>query len=300
MAKIRGCLDTRHGDETDPWILELADRFGENLPYRFVDSAHPVGHTGYSSALHAIVLAAVGVWCFVTALAGGLVGLVLGNIRLPALLFVASNPAAAAGANIGVSGVAAATASIAHLRARRVNWQLVAWMLPPSVVGAIAGSVGSSYVPANALRIVIGSALLLFGLDLLRPRRGPVGAEARGEPDIRAAVLSGAIIGLLGGLIGLILGSLRMPALLRWVGEQPQRAIGTNLVVGIAVGAAGVVGHLPGGIDWTLFAIGAGASIPGALLGSRLTGRLSQSALLRAVGVILLCAGTAAILQGAV
>jgi uncharacterized protein len=242
----------------------------------------------------------VGVWCFVTALAGGLVGLVLGNIRLPVLLFVASNPAAAAGANIGVSGVAAATASITHLRARRVNWQLVVWMLPPSVIGAVAGGIASSKVPANTLRIVIGAALLAFGVDLLRPRRERDAAARSGELDLRAAVLSAAVIGVLGGLIGLILGSLRMPALLRWVGEQPQRAIGTNLVVGIAVGAAGLIGHLPGGIDWTLFAIGAGASIPGALLGSRLTGRLSQASLLRAVGVILLCTGGAAIVQGAV
>ena len=250
--------------------------------------------------MHALVLVGVGLWCFVTALAGGLVGLVLGNIRLPALLFVASNPAAAAGANIGVSGVAAATASFAHLRARRVNWRLVGWMLAPSIAGAVAGGVASSYVPANALRIVIGSALLVFGVDLVRPRPLRVRRRPSAGLDFRAAVLSAAIIGVLGGLIGLILGSLRMPALLRWVGEQPERAIGTNLVVGIAVGAAGLIGHLPGGIDWTLFAIGAVASIPGALIGSRLTGRLSPPALLRAVGTILLCAGTAAILQGAI
>ena len=48
------------------------------------------------------------------------------------------------------------------------------------------------------------------------------------------------MIGLLGGLVGLILGSLRMPALLRWVGETPQRAVGTNVTVGVFVGVAGV------------------------------------------------------------
>jgi uncharacterized membrane protein YfcA len=249
--------------------------------------------------LHAVALAAVALWCFLTALAGGLVGLVLGNIRLPALLFVATNPAAAAGANIGVSGVAAATASIAHVRSHRVHWRVVAWMLPPSVVGAVAGGVASSYVPANALRIVIGSALLLFGIDLLRPRRTAL-TPPSDELDLRAAVISGAVIGVLGGLIGLILGAVRLPALLRWVGEEPRRAVGTNLVVGVAVGAAGLVGHLPGGIDWTLFGIGAAASVPGALIGSRLTGRLSEGALLRAVALILLGAGTAAILQGVV
>jgi uncharacterized membrane protein YfcA len=247
-----------------------------------------------------LTLVGVGIWCFLVALAGGLVGLVLGNIRLPVLLFAAASPAAAGGANIAVSGLAAAAASITHIRARRVDWRLVAWMLPPSVLGAIGGGAAASYVPADALRILIGSALLLFGIDLLRPRRsGPI-PPPRAEPDIRAAVLSGAVIGVLGGLIGLILGSLRMPALLRWVGEEPARAVGTNLVVGVAVGLAGLVGHLPGGIDWTLLEVGAAGSVPGALLGSRLTGRLSPANLLRAVGVILLIAGIAAIAQSVV
>jgi uncharacterized membrane protein YfcA len=60
------------------------------------------------------------------------------------------------------------------------------------------------------------------------------------------------------------------------------------------------VGHLPGGIDWTLLEVGAAGSVPGALIGSRLTGRLSPANLLRAVGVILLIAGIAAIAQGVV
>jgi uncharacterized membrane protein YfcA len=249
--------------------------------------------------VHALVLAAVGLWCFAVALAGGLAGLVLGNIRLPVLLFASSNPAAAGGANIAVSGIAAAAASITHVRAGRVDWRLVAWMLPPSAAGAAAGGAIASYVPADALRIVIGTALLVFGIDLLRPKGTQEGAPCSGR-NLRAAVASGALIGLLGGLIGLILGSLRLPALIRWVGEEPARAIGTNLVVGIAVGAAGLAGHAPGGIDWTLLWVGATGSAPGAVLGSRLTGRLSTRRLLQAVGVILLVAGTAAILQGAI
>ena len=81
------------------------------------------------------------------------------------------------------------------------------------------------------------------------------------------------------------------------MGEEPARAIGTNLVVGVAVGVAGVAGHLPGGVDWTLLALGAGASVPGALLGARLTGRLDERQLLRAVGAILVVAGGAALVQ---
>jgi uncharacterized membrane protein YfcA len=249
--------------------------------------------------VHGLVLIGVGIWCFLVALTGGLLGLVLGNIRLPILLLVGTNPAAAAGANIAVSGVAAATASIAHIRARRVDWRLVAWMLPPSVAGAIAGGYAAGRLPAETLQIVIGSALLVFGVDLLRPRRAAL-PPPREKPDLRAAVIAGAAIGAIGGLIGLILGTLRVPALIRWVGEDHLRAIGTNLVVGVAVGAAGLLGHLPTGVDWTLLAVGAASSIPGALIGSQFAGRLSATALLRAIGVILLVSGATTIVRGVI
>jgi uncharacterized protein len=257
-------------------------------------------------------------WCFIVALAGGAVGLVLGNIRLPVVLLVASSPAAGAGANIGISGVAAFAAAAAHVRAGRINWRLFAWMAPPSMAGAVAGGLLSGAITDTALLIVIGVTLLLFGVDLLlregrgatRSGRGRAGSAATAGPragpaqsppgeqlDIRAAVVSGALIGLLGGLVGLILGALRMPALLRWVGELPHRAVGTNLAVGFWVGLAGVAGHLPGGVDWTALAAGAAASVPGALLGARLTGRMSERQLLRAIGAVLVVAGAATVVQ---
>jgi uncharacterized membrane protein YfcA len=92
-----------------------------------------------------------------------------------------------------------------------------------------------------------------------------------------------------------------MPALLRFVGEPPSRAVGTNLAVGVLVGIAGLIGHLPSaGPDWRLIAVGGAASIPGALLGARLTGRLSDRALVQAIGAVLLVAGTAAGIQAVV
>lgn len=250
-----------------------------------------------TSTLTILAYAAVALWCFLTALAGGVAGLVLGNIRLPALLLVASSPAAGAGANIGVSAIAALTAGSTHIRAGRIDWRLVAWMTPPSVAGAVIGGLAAGALPGDALLVVIGVTLLGFGIDLLRPRRRPT--VRRDRVDVRAAAAVGAVIGLLGGLVGLILGALRMPALLR-LGEPPAQAVGTNLTVGVAVGIAGVAGHAPGGVDWGLLALGAAASIPGALLGARLTGRLDERQLLRAVGAILLVAGSAAIVQGLV
>jgi uncharacterized membrane protein YfcA len=229
-------------------------------------------------------------WCFAVALAGGLVGLVLGNLRLPATLLVASSAAAGTGANLVVSAAAAATATIAHLRAGRINWRLFAWMAPPSIVFAVVGGYVSGVLPRGLLLGAIAAVLLVSGVQLLA--RPPAAGGRPERLNLRAAVVSGAVVGFLGGVVGLILGSLRMPALLRLVGESPARAAGTNVAVGFWVGVAGALGHLPSTApDWTVAAVGSAASIPGALLGARLTGRLDEPQLVRAIAVVLLAAG---------
>jgi uncharacterized membrane protein YfcA len=235
---------------------------------------------------------AFALWCFAVALAGGLVGLVLGNLRLPVVLLLASSPAVGAGTNLAISAVAAATAAAAHIHAGRINWRLFAWVAPPSIAGAVAGGYLSGELPGGLLLAVIAAVLLYSGLDLLRWRPPPARRTTE-EPalNIRAAVVAGAGIGLLGGFVGLILGSLRMPALLRVVHEVPARAVGTNVSVGFCVGVAGALAHLPSSApDWPLLALGGAASIPGALLGSRLTGRLSDRGLVRAIAIVLLVA----------
>jgi hypothetical protein len=180
-----------------------------------------------------------------------------------------------------------------------VNWRLFGWMAPPSVAGALAGGYLAGVVPDEAVLLGISVVLLYSGVDLLRRRPRPRTASApQARLDVRAAVISGAVIGVLGGFVGLILGSLRMPALLRLVGETPSRAVGTNLLVGVCVGVAGLLGHLESAApDLAIVLVGSVASIPGALLGARLTGRLSEAQLVRAIAVVLLVAGIAAALQ---
>src|ERR687888_785851 len=107
--------------------------------------------------------AGLGAWSFAVALAGGTVGLVLGNLRLPLFVLAASSRAGGGGANIAVSGISAATASISHIRAGRINWRLFAWMAPPSIIGAMVGGLASGALPSRVLLGVIAAALLWFG-----------------------------------------------------------------------------------------------------------------------------------------
>jgi uncharacterized membrane protein YfcA len=202
------------------------------------------------------------------------------------MILLATSPSAAAGTNIGISAASAASGSLRHAREGRVSWRVVAWMLPPSVAGAFVGGYFGRDVPDQALLGVAAAILLFNGIDLLvRPFRSHPRTRLRVAP----AVAGGLGIGALGGAIGVILGTMRMPVLLRGVGMTAARAVGTNLVVGFAVGVVGLAAHAARlEVEWKLLAAGAPAALVGGWLGARVTGRLSELFLRRALGAALI------------
>lgn len=248
-------------------------------------------------------LIAVLVWSFAVSFFGGLVGLVLGNLRLPLIVLVASSPAAGAGANVAISGVAAITAGYGHWRGGRISWRLFWWMAPTSLVGAIAGGLISGVLPDRVLLGAISVVVLYGAFEIWRYQR-PEAENGGRIPTQRELLVNAALIGfgvgILGGFVGLILGSLRLPALVRWAGVTPYSAVGTNAAVGAVVGIGGLIGHLPSGVDWGILAVGAAAAMPAAYLGSRFTGRLDERQLIKAIAAVLVVSGTSMAIQAIV
>jgi len=234
---------------------------------------------------------------FVAGYFGSALGLVLGTLRLPLILVAAGSPLAAAGTNIAISAAAAATGGLRHAREGRVDWRVVAWMAPPSVVGAVAGALLAGDVPERVLYALIAAVLVWSGIDLaLRP----IAPRARGRLRLGAAAGHGLVIGAIGGAVGVILGTLRMPALVRSVGLDVRRAAGTNLVVGFLLGVAGFATHATASvIEWDLLAVGLAGALPGAWLGARLTGVASENALRLALGATLVLIGVVFAVQAA-
>lgn len=219
----------------------------------------------------------------------------LGTLRLPALMLAAGNTAAAAGTNIAISAAAAASGGWRHAREGRVDWRVVAWMTPPSVVGAVAGALLGSSVPERLLFAGIAAVLAWNGFDLLAR---PIRARPRAEPRLWPAGAFGFAIGLVGGAIGVILGTLRMPALLGAIGLTAHKAVGTNLVVGFALGVAAFATYAAQlEVEWDLLAAGLAGALPGAWFGARVTGRLSDELLRRLIGVALLLIAAAFAVQ---
>jgi uncharacterized membrane protein YfcA len=235
---------------------------------------------------------------FVAGYVGSMLGLVLGTLRLPLIVWLAGSPLAAAGTNIAISAAAAASGSVRHAREGRVDWRLVAWMAPPSIAGAVLGAIFADEVSERLLQVLIAAVLLWSGVDLaLRPVRPQLRHRLRLWP----AVAGGLGIGALGGAVGVILGTLRMPTLVRGVGMDVKRAAGTNLVVGFLLGVAGFAAHAGAvGVEWELLIAGLAGAIPGGWFGAKATGRYDENLLRTALGAVLVLVGLVFALQALV
>ena len=249
-------------------------------------------------------------------LSGGVVGIALGVIRLPMLTLFGVDPLIAAGTNLMISVMGSTIGTLEAFFDKRVVPTVVFAMGGPAIVGAFVGGYFADAVPIWILLTVVTllmawSALFLifWSLRIMRIRRRYPSARTRramtggGNDELELDMkqvsregIAGFAIGLIGGAVGLVLGVLRMPALLA-MKMDPHKAAGTNLAITVLVGIAGFVGHLlKGGVDWHLVAI---VGIPGVLgmyAGTRLANRFDAAGLRLVVGIVVLLVAPAVLL----
>lgn len=233
-------------------------------------------------------------------------GLALGTMRLPALLLLGVSAPTAAGTNIIVSTSSALTGAIYHLRAGRVDINMAIVIGVPSMIGAFLGSFNGDRIPESILLIAIGLLVFWQGIEFLRPEILVGDTYQSGKLRLGTTrtvtvggMTTGFALGLLGGAVGLILGSLRLPAMIRILGANPRSAAGTNLIIGFAMGSMGWIGHVTqGNVDYTLALLMGISGMCGSYLGAKLTGRVTMSRLTTTLGLILLIIGTILVWRG--
>jgi len=255
-----------------------------------------------------IVLAISG---FAIGFVGGMVGLVLGVVRFPVVMSVETSASITAGTNLGISTLGAITAALRHYRLGNIHFRLFLILGLTGAAGAFIGSFLTGYVPVSYLLVVIGIIVLYESYVLLKGsrtgreniNRNEISENPRSEGSENTDRISvytqeklifiesiiGFGIGVLGGLVGLVLGSIRMPAMISILKMEPRVAVGTNLAASSIMGISGLVGHIiNNNIDYfVLIIMGAGAMI-GGYLGARYTNLFSERSLKRVIGLVLI------------
>jgi len=186
-----------------------------------------------------------------------------------------------------------------HARNGTVNWRLVGWLCVGSVPAAFLGVlllrlVGDDATMQHVIKVALGVALLLAAGGLLlkawagRRRHGSGPAPAITVRPVRTLLL-GAAGGLVVGLTSVGSGSLIIVALLMlYPALRANDLVGTDLVQAIPLVAAAALGHaLFGDLHLDIAAAVLVGSIPGVLIGARISSR-APAALVRTALVIVL------------
>ena len=271
---------------------------------------------------------------FVVGFVGGMVGLVLGVLRLAFIILgvessfspssSSSSVSVAAGTNIGVSTFGAAAAAIRHFRQKNISLQTFLIMAATGSIGGFFGSVFTKYIPVTLLLGLIAIIVLYEAFVIIKSSRkkkdeemrsnnneednnnldlihGPSSAlrsspsnpsnisGVRNKQFIFTESFIGFGIGFVGGLVGLIIGSIRLPAMISVLKMETKVAIGTNLAASSLTGASSLVGHLiNGNVDFLIMITMGPAAMLGGYMGAKYTNRFSEGSLKLIIGIVLI------------
>lgn len=232
----------------------------------------------------------------------GLTGMGGGALMTPILvLFFGVPPLAAVSSDLAASAVMKPFGGWVHARRGTVNWALVRWLCLGSVPSAFLGvllmrALGDGESVQDVVRLALGVALLLAvaGL-LLKAYNSRRTGTSDGTPQITVrpvpTVLLGAVGGLVVGMTSVGSGSLIIVILLAlYPMLRPNDLVGTDLIQAIPLVAAAALGHaIFGDLQLDLAAAVLVGSVPGVLIGARLSSR-APAGVVRAALVIVLIA----------
>ena len=222
-------------------------------------------------------------------------------LTTPLLIYVVGFDAKQAiAASLFVVGVTSIFGLISHARAGRVVWRIGLLFGGAGMVGAFIGGQIGSHLPSTLLLAAFAVMMGITAVAMIRGRKQVHGKAHKGLPLFRI-LLDGLVVGFVTGLVGAGGGFLVVPALALLAGLAMPRAVATSLLVVAMKSFAGLAGYIftfgngsfislnpETKINWTVTLIITAAAIVGALIGSRIVGRVHPDKLRMAFGYFVL------------
>jgi len=238
---------------------------------------------------------------------GAAVGLLGGGgsiLTTPLLVYVVGFDAKQAiTASLFVVAITSLFGLIAHARAGRVRWKTGLIFGAAGMVGAFLGGQVGALLPGELLLAAFSVMMGVTAVAMIRGRKKVTGhGPHKGLPLFRI-IFDGLIVGLVTGLVGAGGGFLVVPALALLGGLPMPNAVATSLLVVAMKSIAGFLGYAltfggdsfiaintatttlnDGASIWPVTLIVTAMAIIGALVGSRIVGRIHPDKLRKAFG----------------
>lgn len=236
----------------------------------------------------------------------GLTGTGGGALLTPLLILLGwAPPVVAVGTDLVWGAVTRATGAFIHWRQGTVDFSIVKFLAIGSVPGALAGLALLAHLRSsgdgNSDRLVLrmlGVALVVVALSIFsRCFRGSqenlIGHKENLRRRRSLTILVGAVVGFLVSLTSVGSGSLIISCLVvLYRGTPLRRIVGSDIVHALVLVGVAAIGHLGmGSINRSLLGALLLGSVPGVLLGSKMTCIVPDRALRPLLGTTLLLLG---------
>lgn len=240
-----------------------------------------------------------------TGLLVGMTGMGGGSLMTPILVFLFGvSPATAIGTDIAHGAVFKSVGAVQHRRMGHVKARLAGWMLVGSVPASLAGvwlADRLAHQYGDSVKDVMGRVLgaaLLFGAvglvakSLVRAKELPKGVWTLTTRDRVAAILIGLFGGFIVGLTSVGSGVFFGLTLLVVFPLRAHKVVGTDIFhAAVLLYVAGAAHWAAGNVDFHILSWLLVGSIPGVLIGGRLTLSIPESTLRLVLAGVLGLAG---------
>jgi uncharacterized membrane protein YfcA len=221
----------------------------------------------------------------------GMTGTGSGVVLTPLLLILTPYPALTIiGTDVVIGTLTRLLGVLEHKRLKQVRWRLGVFLIGGSVPGTVAGGVLVHWMKSHlaapqidhALKTVLAILLITVAvfLPIARSRESNLRhtlVEPRTPFEGFKLLATGALVGLLVAVTSIGSGSLMMIFLLLLTPFRAAEMVGTDILYGVGTGAMASSIHLwMGNLDTGLFLRLLAGTLPGVIVGSRLTVRISE------------------------
>jgi uncharacterized membrane protein YfcA len=214
----------------------------------------------------------------------GLTGMGGGSLITPIMIFIFGvQPVFAVGTDLVLSALTKMAGAATHFRLKSVNFKITKTLLYGSIPGAITGLLflkAVSYFnvfPINSfITRLLGIVLIFVSAGLFYPRIWKFADRLKSSPDVRKKT---AIVRVVSFGVGFAVsitsvgsGSIFVPFLLATYSLPVSQIVGIDVFHGAVLTAVAGAGHLANGtVDFHLLLNLLAGSVPGVVLGSKLS-----------------------------
>ena len=230
----------------------------------------------------------------------GLLGIGGGTVVVPLLRLAFGFPALSATAtSLFVIIPTSISGAATHMKQKTCIPALGVAMGAGGALTSVLGVYLSSISPTYLVMAVAGGVIAYSAFSMLKKARAKKPSMAHesvevlqfGKKQLVGGFIIGLIAGVISGYVGVGGGFIMVPLMCAWLGASMRRASGTSLIAILILAIPGVIAQTAlGNVNYLAGVLLAIGSIPGAVIGARLTKRVPERILRYAFAYLLLIA----------